>query len=123
MKIGDRVAYIPLHAGGDLSHPDVETGIITSIGLVYVFVRFDTQPDDAPGKSCDVEDLRLLETEKMSNEELWQVQLGRDGALLCACGDERKDHPNDGPCNLNGLGHGIPSSEPEARCLAYKPVK
>jgi hypothetical protein len=59
MKVGDRVAYLPLHAGGDLSHPD----------------------------------------------------------------DERKDHPNDGPCNLNGLGHGIPSSEPEARCLAYKPVK
>jgi len=63
MKVGDRVAYLPLHAGGDLSHPDVELGIITSIGMVYVFVRFDTQPEDAPGKARDVGDLRLTEGE------------------------------------------------------------
>ena len=61
MKVGDRVAYIPLHAGGDLSHPDVEMGYITSIGMFYVFVRFDTQPNDAPGRACDMEDLRLIE--------------------------------------------------------------
>lgn len=63
MKVGDRVAYIPLHAGGDLSHPDVEMGTITSIGQVYVFVRFDTQPNDAPGRACGCEDLRLTEGE------------------------------------------------------------
>lgn len=25
MKSGDRVAYIPLHAAGDITHPDVES--------------------------------------------------------------------------------------------------
>ena len=123
MKPGNRVAYVPLHAAGDITHPDVELGTITSIGMVCVFVRFDSQPADAPGRACGVEDLRLIEPEKMTADDLWQIQLGRDGALLCKCGDERRDHPNDGECNLNGLGHGIPSSELEARCLGYKPVK
>jgi hypothetical protein len=26
----------------------------------------------------------------------------------CSCGDYRRNHPADGPCNLNGLGHGVP---------------
>lgn len=40
--------------------------------------------------------------------------IGNDGALLCLCGDQRSDHPNDGPCKLNGLGH---------KCLAYRANK
>lgn len=55
--IGKRVLYIPLHAAGDKDHPDVEKGIITSYNEVYVFVRFDTQPEDAPGRACDPEDV------------------------------------------------------------------
>lgn len=51
------------------------------------------------------------------------AQLGTDGALLCKCGDNRSDHPNDGECNLNGLGHGIPSNEPENICHAYRPER
>jgi hypothetical protein len=39
---------------------------------------------------------------------------------ICECGDYRRDHPNNGACNLNGLGHGIPSSEPEAKCLRFR---
>jgi hypothetical protein len=26
----------------------------------------------------------------------------------CECGDYRRDHPNNGRCKMNGLGHGIP---------------
>ena len=39
---------------------------------------------------------------------------------ICECGDYRRDHPNGGPCNLNGLGHGIPNSEPNAKCLKFR---
>lgn len=39
-KAGDRVAYIPLHAHGDASHPDVERGIVTSTNPYFVFVRY-----------------------------------------------------------------------------------
>jgi len=48
---------------------------------------------------------------------------GADGALLCMCGDPRSDHPNDGPCNLNGLGHGLTSDEPANKCHAYRANK
>ena len=29
-KRGDQIAYVPSHADGDLSHPDVEFGFVTS---------------------------------------------------------------------------------------------
>jgi len=40
-KQGDRVAYIPPYAKGDITHKDVEQGEITSINYLYIFVRFD----------------------------------------------------------------------------------
>lgn len=39
---------------------------------------------------------------------------------ICECGDYRSDHPDNGACNLNGLGHNIPRSEPEAKCLKFR---
>lgn len=60
MNTGDSVYYVPLHAAGDLQHPDVERGVVTSLGSLYVFVRFDSQPADTPGKACDVTDLVLI---------------------------------------------------------------
>ena len=30
MKIGTQIAYIPLHANGDITHPDVEFGFVTA---------------------------------------------------------------------------------------------
>lgn len=41
--IGDRVAYIPYHANGDINHPDVEYGIVTGMNKEYVFVRFGNE--------------------------------------------------------------------------------
>ena len=32
MKSGTQIAYIPTHAGGDINHPDVEFGFVTSKG-------------------------------------------------------------------------------------------
>lgn len=39
---GDQVAYIPLHAGGDIEHPDVELGFVMdqSVDPDAVFVRY-----------------------------------------------------------------------------------
>jgi hypothetical protein len=37
---------------------------------------------------------------------------------ICECGDYRKQHPDNGPCNLNSLGHGIPF--PEGRCESFR---
>lgn len=60
--IGRRVLYIPLHAAGDMNHPDIEKGVVTSYNSFNVFVRFDTQPEDAPGRSCDPEDVIFDDT-------------------------------------------------------------
>lgn len=43
-------------------------------------------------------------------------------AELCACGDRRFEHHEDGACKLNGLGHGILASEPENRCDEFRPT-
>lgn len=45
---GDRVIYAPNHANGDISHPDCELGIVSSLGQSHVFVRF-TKGDTAAG--------------------------------------------------------------------------
>lgn len=37
---GDRVLYVPHHAGGDTRHPDCERGIVSSTNEVNVFVRY-----------------------------------------------------------------------------------
>lgn len=67
MKFGerDRVAYIPMHAGGDKTHPDVEYGTVSSVNDKYVFVRFDKQVEKlgwsgATSQACDPEDLTLI---------------------------------------------------------------
>lgn len=39
-KRGDQVAYIPDHAYGDIEHPDVEFGFVTSVVFGAVFVRY-----------------------------------------------------------------------------------
>lgn len=38
--IGEAVTYIPRHANGDVNHPDVERGYISSFNEGYLFVRF-----------------------------------------------------------------------------------
>jgi hypothetical protein len=41
---GTRVAYVPIHANGDITHPDVEHGTVSSSNEKgTVFVKFDKQ--------------------------------------------------------------------------------
>ena len=47
-EVGDRVVYVPRHAGGNHLHPDCEHGVITSMGSgEVIFVRFgnDSNPE------------------------------------------------------------------------------
>lgn len=37
---------------------------------------------------------------------------------ICHCGDYRKQHPEGGACNLNGLGHGMPFNE--GKCFKFR---
>ena len=39
-NVGDQVAYIPRHANGDLTHPDVEFGFVTGVKGDTVFCRY-----------------------------------------------------------------------------------
>lgn len=57
-----RVAYVPLHANGDLGHPDVERGTVSSKNEHNVFVKFDKQVkkfgwEGTTSQSCDPSDL------------------------------------------------------------------
>jgi hypothetical protein len=37
---------------------------------------------------------------------------------ICECGDYRKNHPDNGPCSLNGLGHHAPM--PQGNCTEFR---
>ena len=62
---GIRVAYVPGHAFGDMTHPDVEHGIVSSSNDKNVFVKFNEALsrfgwDGATSQSCCPEDLVIL---------------------------------------------------------------
>jgi hypothetical protein len=73
LRTGDRVAYVPYHANGDLNHPDVEHGTISSIKefmptdipRYHYFVRFDSTValfgwEGTTGQSCRRDQLQFL---------------------------------------------------------------
>lgn len=60
---GTPVAYIPLHANGDIEHPDVEYGIVSSSNEKYVFVKYKNYLHPIATNPQDLRlDLRLGET-------------------------------------------------------------
>lgn len=46
--------YMPREAHGNLSHPSVEKGVVTSVNSQYVFLRFG---GDSQSKACHHEDV------------------------------------------------------------------
>jgi hypothetical protein len=52
-QVGERVLYITTYA---LPEP----GTITSVSRTYVFVRYDDQPADAPGRATPPEQLMRM---------------------------------------------------------------
>lgn len=64
------VAYVPRHANGNLEHPDVERGIISSWNKRTIFVKFEEQISrvgwvDAQAKGCDPDDLQVCAVSPM----------------------------------------------------------
>jgi hypothetical protein len=55
-KPGDQVVYVPNHAHGDIAHPDVERGVVTSINPYFVFVRYG---NETGAKATSPNDLRI----------------------------------------------------------------
>ena len=49
VHVGDTLHYVPGHAKGDVSHRDVEAGVVTSITHAYIFVKFGAA---AHGLAC-----------------------------------------------------------------------
>lgn len=43
-KKGQRVVYIPSHVS-DLTHPDIEHGVVSSSNEKFVFVKFDSSEE------------------------------------------------------------------------------
>jgi len=37
---GQRVMYVPMHAYGNVRHPDCEEGVVSSVNEKYVFVSY-----------------------------------------------------------------------------------
>lgn len=37
---GDQIAYVPMHANGDITHEDVENGFVTSVRGDTVYCRY-----------------------------------------------------------------------------------
>ena len=45
LQPGTQIAYVPTHANGDLSHPDVEFGFVTSVRGDVAFCRYWSKGD------------------------------------------------------------------------------
>lgn len=54
-KVGDRVRY-------KASHGFYETGVVSSVTLYSVWVRYDFQHDTAPGQLTPVEQLEKVQS-------------------------------------------------------------
>ena len=66
MKHGDKVMYVPTHAGGDTKHEDVEHGVVSSVNDSGAFVKFNnnmcimvTGDEPYTAQHCRYEDLVL----------------------------------------------------------------
>lgn len=79
MKLEDikpqmRVAYIPMHASGDVNHKDVERGIVSSTNDKYAFVKFEPQLsrfgwEGTTSQSCNPSDLVQTTSNAPSTED------------------------------------------------------
>ncbi len=74
-KPGMNVRYIPTHAGKDITHPDCENGIVSSVNEFCVFVKYVNKYGNLgyTAQSTRPEDLvhfefELYEEDKNGNE-------------------------------------------------------
>ncbi|NIQ88657.1 MAG: hypothetical protein GWN93_06080 [Deltaproteobacteria bacterium] len=70
VKRGTQVLYVPTHAYGNLMHPDVEAGFITSLSVKFAFCRF-WYKDRATVRARDLR--TKLNSEATSFDDLYVV--------------------------------------------------
>ena len=68
-----RVRYVPMHAYGNITHPDCEDGTVSSVNMHFVFVKFDKQVakfgwDGTTSQACQPSGLRLMQANYHSKE-------------------------------------------------------
>ena len=70
---GDHIIYTPLHANGDISHPDSEIGFITSVEGETAYCRFFYPTGQlrtkANSEACWIKFLKKLSPVKMYLKE------------------------------------------------------
>jgi hypothetical protein len=82
------VFYIPSHALGDLTHVDIEQGVITSWNELYVFVRYTKDQLRSQATSrCDL----MWEDAFRAAKRLQGLEDGEDENLSPCCGAEMYD--------------------------------
>lgn len=52
VKRGQRVAFVPKEADGDLNHPQVRKGTVRSRGTKFAYVMFDQRPEKIRGDAA-----------------------------------------------------------------------
>jgi hypothetical protein len=88
-KPGTQVLYIPRHAHGDLNHPDVEAGFVTSAHKVnqvaYVCCRFWANDGSnrlrtlSCSECCNPNNLYIKDTRPQRRVDDWIAHLYGDG--------------------------------------------
>lgn len=75
MERGTQIAYIPHHANGDVTHPDVEFGFVTSVGKGVAFCRYwsrhrlDELRTTANSEATPLECIKILESHPQQEVE------------------------------------------------------
>lgn len=74
---GTQIAYIPGHADGNINHPDVEFGFVTSVKEDMAFCRFWSKTDRnqlrtlANSEGAWFHSLRIVNTRPQAEIDAW----------------------------------------------------
>ena len=102
MKLSDctpkmLVAYVPTHANGDVTHEDVQLGVVSSVNEKFVFVKYEKQLskfgwDGTTSEATDPNDLVPFPFPEM---HVFTINVG-DRVICDWCGQEWTDRPESG---------------------------
>ena len=80
LEPGTQVIYVPMHAEGNIAHPDCEAGFVTSLQVPFAFVRYFYPGGElrtvANGERTAIGDLRIANTRMQEEVDHLMVELG-----------------------------------------------
>ena len=87
MKLNQaKCMYVPSHAKGDITHEDVETGIMTGFNDSFAFVKYD---NDKHAKSTSWDDLYFVD---VWGARLKVISYNGDGLFIVSRSDGQRNH-------------------------------